>query len=156
MSGARGMGDKIGKIGKTGKSGKGGKRSKAMDDVDKYLKDAAGLDSAREQQIGQHIGYRYDVNLLPDYDKLTPYLKTYIEFMGWDDLNWLEDVHMGYEAGKPAIFDRNINGWVRIPKEMKLPDNQQDRDMLARELLMRFQTSSNHPLMELNKAYRKF
>ena len=39
-----------------------------------------------------------------------------MEFMGWDDLNWLEDVHMGYEAGEPAIFDRNINGWVRIPK----------------------------------------
>ena len=39
-----------------------------------------------------------------------------MEFMGWDDLNWLEDVHMGYEAGEPAIFDRNINGWVRIPQ----------------------------------------
>ena len=110
-------------------------------DVDKYLKDAAGLDTAREQQIGQHIGYRYDVNLLPDYERLTPFLKAYMEFMGWDDLNWLEDVHMGYEAGEPAIFDRNINGWVRIPKAMKLPDNQQDRDMLARELLVRFQTS---------------
>ena len=58
-----------------------------------------------------------------------------MEFMGWDDLNWLEDVHMGYEEGQPAIFDRNINGWVRIPPSMKLPDNQQDRDMLARELL---------------------
>ena len=69
-----------------------------------------------------------------------------MEFMGWDDLNWLEDVHMGYEEGQPAIFDRNINGWVRIPASMKLPDNQQDRDMLARELLVRFQTSPNHPL----------
>jgi hypothetical protein len=162
MSGARAMGDKTGKASKTGKAtktgngGKSGKKPKAQNDVDKYLKDAAGLDSDREQEIGQHIGYRYDVNLLPDYDKLTPYLKDYIEFMGWDDLNWLEDVHMGYEAGKPAIFDRNINGWVRIPKAMKLPDNQQDRDMLARELLVRFQTSPNHPLMELNKAYRKF
>ena len=39
---------------------------------------------------------------------------------------------------------------------MKLPDNQQDRDMLARELLVRFQISPNHPLVELNKAYRKF
>jgi hypothetical protein len=39
---------------------------------------------------------------------------------------------------------------------MKLPDNQQDRDMLARELLVRFQTSPKHPLRELNKAYRKF
>ena len=28
--------------------------------------------------------------------------------------------------------------------------------MLARELLVRFQTSHNHPLNMLNKAYRKF
>lgn len=150
MSGAGTMADK------SSKNGKGGKRSKDKTDVDKYLKDAAGLDTAREQLIGQHIGYRYDVNLLPDYERLTPYLKAYMEFMGWDDLNWLEDVHMGYEVGEPAIFDRNINGWVRIPKSMNLPDNQQDRDMLARELLVRFQTSPNHPLMQLNKAYRKF
>ena len=57
------------------KNGKGGKKPKPKSDVDKFLKDAAGLDTAREQQIGQHIGYRYDVNLLPDYDRLTPYLK---------------------------------------------------------------------------------
>ena len=71
-----------------------------------------GIKTAREKMIGQHIGYRYDVNLLPDYKRLTPFLKKYIEHMGWDDLNWLEDVHMGYEDGKPAVFDRNINGWV--------------------------------------------
>ena len=35
--------------------------------------------------IGQSIGYRYDVNLLPDYKKITPFLKKYIEAMGWDD-----------------------------------------------------------------------
>jgi hypothetical protein len=138
------------------KNGKGAKAAKGADDVDRYLKDSAGLDTDREKVIGQHIGYRYDVNLLPDYGRLTPFLKEYMEFMGWDDLNWLEDVHMGYEAGQPAIFDRNINGWVRIPKSMKLPGNQQDRDMLAREMLVRFQTSPNHPLHQLNKAYRKF
>ena len=33
-----------------------------------------------------------------------------MEVMGWDDLNWLEDVHMGYEDGNPAVFDRNNNG----------------------------------------------
>jgi len=141
---------------KSSKNGKAGKKPKEKADVDKYLKDVAGLDTAREKQIGQHIGYRYDVNLLPDYDRLTPFLKNYMEFMGWDDLNWLEDVHMGYEAGEAAIFDRNINGWVRIPKSIKLPDDQQDRDMLARELLVRFQTSPRHPLVQLNKAYRKF
>ena len=100
-----------------------------------------GLDRAREKEIGQHIGYRYDVNLLPDYSRLTPFLKAYLEIMGWDDLNWLEDVHMGYEEGRPAVFDRNINGWVTVPEHIALPDNQQDRDMLARELLVKFQMS---------------
>ena len=132
------------------------KKVKKRSSRDGNGKDDAGLDTAREKLIGQHIGYRYDVNLLPDYTKLTPYLQAYMEFMGWDDLNWLEDVHMGYEAGEPAIFDRNINGWVRIPKSMKLPEDQQARDMLARELLVRFQTSTNHPLNELNAVYRKF
>ena len=147
---------KTGKNGKAVKSAKIVKKAKPGSDVDKYLKDAAGLDTAREQLIGQHIGYRYDVNLVPDYDRLTPFLKDYMEFMGWDDLNWLEDVHMGYEAGQPAIFDRNINGWVRIPKSMKLPDNQQDRDMLARELLIKFQMSKRNPLVDLKNAYSKF
>ena len=116
----------------------------------------AGIKTAREKMIGQHIGYRYDVNLLPDYNKITPFLKKYIEHMGWDDLNWLEDVHMGYENGKPAVFDRNINGWVTTPKKMKLPKDQQDRDMIARELLVKFQMSPNHPLVVLKKAYQKF
>jgi hypothetical protein len=115
-----------------------------------------GLDTEREQQIGQHIGYRYDVNLLPDYSRLTPFLKKYIELMGWPDLNWLEDVHLGYEEGRPAVFDRNINGWVTVPDGLKLPDNQQDRDMLARELLVRFQMSERHPLLQLKDAHRKF
>jgi hypothetical protein len=124
-------------------------------DIDRYLK-TEGLDSAREKEIGQHIGYRYDVNLLPDYARLTPFLKQYVEMMGWDDLNWLEDVHMGYEEGRPAVFDRNINGWVTVPENMTLPDNQQDRDMLARELLIKFQMAKEHPLVELKKAYAKF
>ena len=125
-------------------------------EVDQFLKDAAGLESEREKEIGQHIGYRYDVNLVPDYSRLTPFLETYIEYMGWDDLNWLEDVHMGYEEGHAAVFDRNINGWVRIPDSMELPDNQQDRDMIAREVLIKFQMSRNHPLVELREAYTKF
>ena len=131
-------------------------KGSAIRDVDQFIGDRQGLESEREKEIGQHIGYRYDVNLLPDYSRLTPFLKQYLEYMGWDDLNWLEDVHMGYEEGEPAIFDRNINGWVRIPKSVTLPKNQQDRDMIARELLIKFQMSPNHPLVELNQAYRKF
>ena len=131
-------------------------RGSEIKDVDQFLKDADGLESEREKEIGQHIGYRYDVNLVPDYNRLTPYLKKYMEVMGWDDLNWLEDIHMGYEDGKPAVFDRNINGWVRIPDSIALPDNQQDRDMIARELLLKFQMSDRHPLVTLRKAYCKF
>ena len=115
-----------------------------------------GLDTAREEEIGQHIGYRYDVNLVPDLKYITPFLQKYIDKMGWKDLNWLEDVHMGYEEDKAAVFDRNVNGWVTIPDSIELPDNQQERDMIARELLIKFQMSENHPMVDLNNAYRKF
>ena len=124
-------------------------------DIDHFLT-TDGLDSEREQEIGQHIGYRYDVNLVPDLNRLTPYLKDYMEVMGWSDLNWLEDVHLGYEEGKAAVFDRNINGWVQVPDDIKLPDNQQDRDMIARELLLQFQMPDRHPLVQLKAAYKKF
>jgi hypothetical protein len=116
---------------------------------DKFVK-------SRSDEIGQEIGYHYDVNLLPDYERLTPFLRQYMEIMGWDDLNWLEDVHMGLEEGRPAVFDRNINGWVRVPEDMELPEHPQDRDMVAREMLIKFQMSPRHPLIELKKAYGKF
>ena len=131
-------------------------RGSEIKNVDQFIDDSAGLSSEREKEIGQHIGYRYDVNLVPDYKVITPFLSKYMEIMGWDDLNWLEDVHMGYEDGKPAVFDRNINGWVRVPADIKLPDNQQERDMIARELLVKFQMSDRHPLVTLRKAYMKF
>ena len=121
----------------------------------KVKKNSKPKENARAKMIGQHIGYRYDVNLLPDYKKITPFLKKYVEHMGWDDLNWVEDVHMGYEEGRPAVFDRNANGWVTIPKKIKLPNDQQSRDMIARELLIKFQMSPRHPLVDLKKAYKK-
>ncbi len=119
-------------------------------------KETGDFQSQRGQEIGQHIGYSYDVNLLPDYTRLTLFLRKYIEVMGWKDLNWLEDVHLGYEEGQPAVFDRNINGWVKVPKDIDLPKDQQDRDMYARELLVKFQMSPRHPLVDLNRVYRKF
>ena len=124
-----------------------------MSKEDKLIPEDLG--SEREKEIGQHIGYRYDVNLVPDYDRLTPFLKKYLEVMQWDDLNWLEDVHMGYEGDRPAVFDRNINGWVTVPEGMDLPDNQQDRDMIARELLIKFQMSKRHPMVVLEDSYGK-
>ena len=127
----------------------------AEQDINHFL-EGDGLDSEREKIIGQHIGYRYDVNLVPDMERCTPFLRKYMKVMGWSDLNWLEDVHMGYEESNAAVFDRNINGWVTIPENIELPDNQQDRDMIARELLTKFQMSANHPMVDLRKAYEKF
>ena len=127
----------------------------AEQDINQFL-EGDGVDTDREKEIGQHIGYRYDVNLVPDMDRCTPFLTRYMEIMGWQDLNWLEDVHMGYEEGRPAVFDRNINGWVTIPEDIELPDNQQDRDMIAREVLVKFQMSQSHPMVDLRKAYEKF
>ena len=123
---------------------------------EEFVVGADGLDTDREQMIGQHIGYRYDVNLVPDLKFITPFLQKYIDKMGLKDLNWLEDIHMGYEGDQAAVFDRNINGWVTIPDNIKLPDNQQERDMIARELLVKFQMSEHHPMVDLNNAYRKF
>jgi len=37
---------------------------------EKKVKLGKSKETAREKMIGQHIGYRYDVNLLPDYKKL--------------------------------------------------------------------------------------
>ena len=51
--------------------------SEYKDDIDHYLK-TDGLDSERERTIGQHIGYRYDVNLVPDMDRCTPFLRKYM------------------------------------------------------------------------------
>jgi hypothetical protein len=110
----------------------------------------------REKEIGQHIGYRYDVNLVPDYNRITPFLRKYMETMGWQDLNWLEDIHLGYEEGRAAVFDRNINGWVTVPQNIAMPEDQQDRDMIAREFLVKFQMSARHPMVDLRAAYRKF
>ena len=56
------------------------KKNKKIKKISKAKKKES--ESAREKMIGQHIGYRYDVNLLPDYKKVTPFLKKYIESYG--------------------------------------------------------------------------
>jgi len=47
-------------------------------DIDKFI-EGDGVDTEREKSIGQHIGYRYDVNLVPDMERCTPFLKKYIQ-----------------------------------------------------------------------------
>jgi hypothetical protein len=54
------------------------KKTKKVKAKSKAVKDqqlGKKKETAREKMIGQSIGYRYDVNLLPDYSKITPFLK---------------------------------------------------------------------------------
>ena len=60
-----------------------------------------------------------------------------------------------FEMGTDPVARAQV-GWVTIPANIKLPDNQQDRDMIARELLVKFQMSRSHPMVDLRKAYEKF
>ena len=58
------------------------------------------------------------------------------------------------------LLERELNRYRAISaasnlKTIKLPNSQQDRDMIARELLIKFQMSPRHPLVDLKKAYRK-
>ena len=76
-----------------------------MSKIDELVPEDLGTN--REKEIGQHIGYRYDVNLVPDYDRITPFLKKYL-------------------------------------------------DMIARELLIKFQMSKRHPMVVLRDNYGKF
>ena len=56
----------------------------------------------------------------------------------------------------PLFFAEMLMAGLLFQKKIKLPNNQQDRDMIARELLVKFQMSPNHPLVDLKKAYIKF
>ena len=51
------------------------KTAKAKKTSTKKSSKDSGIKTAREKMIGQHIGYRYDVNLLPDYNKNYSFLE---------------------------------------------------------------------------------
>lgn len=122
-------------------------------DVNQFLKDKAGAD-VEPRRGDRRASAIATMNLVTNHKRITPFARAH-GIHGLEDLNWRRDVHMGYEEGEPAIFDRNVNGWVRIPSGLELPDNQQDRDMMARELLIKFQMSPKHPMVQAQQgAYR--
>ena len=58
----------------------------------------------------------------------------------------------GGSAREPAGAAAEISSLeilVAVPRD-------EEGDMLARELLIKFQMSPRHPMVDLNKAYRKF
>jgi hypothetical protein len=120
-------------------------------DIDYYVK-SKGVDTEREKLIGQHIGYRYDVNLVPDMRRVTPFLEKYMKTMGWQDLNWLEDVHLLDEDGIPAVFDRYSNCFVK--NHFPIPGGREDE--VARKVLIAHLQSGNSYGIQLKEIHCKF
>jgi len=60
-----------------------------------------------------------------------------------------------FSGERRGVTGRTGLGVDTVRDGIALPDNQQDRDMLARELLIRFQMSDRHPLLQLKAAYSK-
>ena len=77
-------------------------------DIDKFLK-SDGLDSSREQEIGQHIGYRYDVNLAPDMARCS---------------RLPEKIHGGHGVGRPQLAGGCTYGLRRKPTRSIRPQHQ--------------------------------
>ena len=91
---------------------------KSKDKKEKKLKLGTFKETAREKLIGQHIGYRYDVNLLPDYKRITPFLKKYVEAMGWDDLPSQFQSQLQH-----ASSTLPTHACISLPNETQLPNS---------------------------------
>ncbi len=65
-------------------------RGSEIKDVNQFINDADGLESEREKEIGQHIGYRYDVNLVPDKTYIWATKKEHRQFL-------IETIMVGFE-----------------------------------------------------------
>ena len=87
-------------------------RGSQIIDVDQFLNDADGLVSEREKEIGQHIGYRYDVNLVPDYGRITPFLSKYMEVHG--EVN--DEGELTYDENAKQDLENDERQFYRIKR----------------------------------------
>src|SRR6516162_2449317 len=77
-------------------------------DSQPHLSTKIGIDT--EELTGRTFPYQFDRSLVEDVDLVaaTP----------GEDINWLEDVHLMYEDGVPAVFDRYTNAFLKIHFEI--------------------------------------
>ncbi len=87
-----------------------------------HLSVKIGIDT--EELTGRTFPYQFDRSLVDDVDLIaaTP----------GEDLNWLEDVHLMYEDGVPAVFDRYTNAFLKI--HFEIPEGREDE--YARKVLI--------------------
>jgi hypothetical protein len=112
-----------------------------MDDV-KQPETIQSIDA--EYLSGKRFPYQEDISEIEDIDlmALTP----------GEDLNWLEDIELLEEEGKPAVFDRYSNSFLKI--YFKIPKGREDE--IARKVLMAHLTSGNSYGIRLKETHAKF
>ena len=97
-----------------------------------------------ETLAGKRFEYQEDISLVEDLDLmvLTP----------GRDLNWLEDIHLLEEDGRPAVFDRYSNSFLKI--YFDIPEGRGDE--LARKVLMKHLISGNSYGIQLKEKHCKY
>ena len=101
-----------------------------------------GIDT--EELTGRTFPYQFDRSLVEDVDLIaaTP----------GADINWLEDVHLMYEDGMPAVFDRYTNAFLKIHFEIP----QGEEDTYARKVLITHLCEGNSYGIWLKRKHAKF
>ena len=101
-----------------------------------------GIDT--EELTERTFPYQFDRSLVEDVDLIaaTP----------GADINWLEDVHLMYEDGVPAVFDRYTNAFIKIYFE--IPEGRENE--YARKVLIKHLQSGNSYGIALKDRYCKF
>lgn len=68
------------------------------------------------------------------------------------DINWLEDIHLMYEDGMPAVFDRYTNAFLKI--HFEIPAGREDE--YARKVLITHLREGNSYGIWLKRRHAKF
>jgi hypothetical protein len=101
-----------------------------------------GIDT--EELTGRTFPYQFDRSLVEDVDLVaaTP----------GEDINWLEDIHLMYEDGVPAVFDRYTNAFLKI--HFEIPAGREDE--YARKVLIKHLQEGNSYGIWLKRRHAKF
>ena len=97
-----------------------------------------------ETLAGKRFEYQEDISLVEDL--------ALMELTPGRDLNWLEDIHLLEEDGRPAVFDRYSNSFLKI--YFDIPEGRGDE--LARKVLMKHLISGNSYGIQLKEKHCKY
>src|SRR6185437_3802343 len=102
------------------------------------------IGSETEERTGRTFPYQFDRSLVDDVDLIaaTP----------GEDINWLEDIHLMYEDGVPAVFDRYTNAFLKI--HFEIPPGREDE--YARKVLIKHLQEGNSYGIWLKRRHAKF